>query len=67
MPALRKLPKRERLILCLRFFANLTQTEIAEQVGLSQMHVSRLLRDSLHALRATMAAAPADSAAGNSR
>jgi RNA polymerase sigma-B factor len=50
--ALAHLPARERLILHLRFVEDLTQTEIAAQVGVSQMQVSRLLRDSLDRLRA---------------
>nr|WP_219632973.1 SigB/SigF/SigG family RNA polymerase sigma factor [Haloechinothrix aidingensis] len=50
-PLLRVLPQRERRILALRFFENLTQTQIAERVGLSQMHVSRLLSRSLARLR----------------
>ena len=45
------LPEREQTILRLRFFDGLTQTEIAAQVGISQMHVSRLLSRSLDALR----------------
>ena len=49
--ALEALPERERTILRLRFFEDLTQTEIAEQVGVSQMHVSRLLARSLAELR----------------
>jgi RNA polymerase sigma-B factor len=49
--ALSKLPRRERLIVQLRFFDGLTQSEIAAQVGLSQMHVSRLLTASLEKLR----------------
>jgi RNA polymerase sigma-B factor len=49
--AARHLPHREREILFLRFGADLTQTEIAERVGVSQMQVSRLLRKSLHRLR----------------
>jgi RNA polymerase sigma-B factor len=49
--ALEALPERERTILQLRFFDELTQTEIAEQVGVSQMHVSRLLARSLANLR----------------
>jgi RNA polymerase sigma-B factor len=44
---LRRLPDRERVILYLRFFEGMTQTEIADRVGVSQMHVSRLLRKSL--------------------
>jgi RNA polymerase sigma-B factor len=46
------LPARERLILKMRFVEDLTQTEIAERVGISQMQVSRLLRRSLDQLRA---------------
>ncbi len=49
--AISELPDRERTILALRFFGDLTQTQIAEQVGLSQMHVSRLLSRTLAALR----------------
>ncbi|MFH8569504.1 SigB/SigF/SigG family RNA polymerase sigma factor [Streptomyces sp. NPDC017993] len=50
-PALRLLPERERRILYLRFFMGLTQSEIAAQIGLSQMHVSRLLRRSCDYVR----------------
>lgn len=49
--ALAELPERERTIVALRFFGDLTQTQIAEQVGLSQMHVSRLLSRTLSTLR----------------
>jgi RNA polymerase sigma-B factor len=49
--AAKHLPHREREILFLRFSEDLTQTEIAEYVGVSQMQVSRLLRKSLHRLR----------------
>jgi RNA polymerase sigma-B factor len=49
--AAKHLPQREREILFLRFSADLTQTEIAERIGVSQMQVSRLLRRSLHRLR----------------
>jgi RNA polymerase sigma-B factor len=45
------LPEREQTILRLRFFDGLTQTEIASRIGISQMHVSRLLSRSLDALR----------------
>lgn len=44
-------PERERNILALRFFDNLTQSEIAERIGVSQMHVSRLLTRTLAELR----------------
>ncbi len=50
--ALGHLPARDRLVLQLRFVDDLTQTEIAERVGISQMQVSRLLRRSLDQLRA---------------
>jgi RNA polymerase sigma-B factor len=49
--ALRALPARQRAILGLRFNEDLTQAEIAERLGMSQMHVSRLLRQSLERLR----------------
>jgi RNA polymerase sigma-B factor len=49
--ALESLPEREQTILRLRFFEDLTQTEIADLVGVSQMHVSRLLARSLTELR----------------
>jgi RNA polymerase sigma-B factor len=48
---LASLPDRERHIVELRFYAGLSQSEIAEQVGVSQVHVSRLLRSSLAALQ----------------
>jgi RNA polymerase sigma-B factor len=50
-PLLEQLPARERTILVLRFFENMTQSKIAEQVGISQMHVSRLLANTLARLR----------------
>nr|WP_232521400.1 SigB/SigF/SigG family RNA polymerase sigma factor [Micromonospora phaseoli] len=50
-PALATLPERERRILTLRFHGNLTQAQIAEQVGVSQMHVSRLITRALATLR----------------
>jgi RNA polymerase sigma-B factor len=49
--AISALPRRERTILRLRFVEGLTQTEIADRVGLSQMYVSRLLRATLESLR----------------
>ena len=48
---LQRLPEREREIVMLRFFEELSQAEIAERVGLSQMHVSRLLRQSFEQMR----------------
>ena len=48
---LTRLPERERKIVYLRFFEGLTQSEIAERLGISQMHVSRLLMRSLEILR----------------
>ena len=51
-PAFRALPAREQAILKLRFIDDLTQSEIAEQLCISQMHVSRLLRRSLDRLAA---------------
>ncbi len=50
-PGLRVLDERERMILHLRFFKGLTQSQIAQQVGISQMHVSRLIRRSLEKIR----------------
>jgi RNA polymerase sigma-B factor len=50
-PALDALSPREQKIVVLRFFGNLTQTQIAERVGISQMHVSRLLARSLATMR----------------
>ncbi len=54
-PLLAQLPPRERTIIALRFFRQLTQTQIAEQVGISQMHVSRVLRQTLAYLHEQMA------------
>jgi RNA polymerase sigma-B factor len=53
-PLLAELPERERTILLLRFFGNMTQTQIADRVGVSQMHVSRLLAQTLARLRERM-------------
>jgi RNA polymerase sigma-B factor len=52
--AMRHLPAREREIVRLRFLHDLTQAEIAAQIGVSQMHVSRLLRSALDALAEAM-------------
>lgn len=53
-PALAQLPPRERRIVFLRFYQNMTQSQIAQQVGVSQMHVSRLLARSLKRLRSLL-------------
>ncbi|WP_167176893.1 SigB/SigF/SigG family RNA polymerase sigma factor [Saccharomonospora amisosensis] len=50
-PLVKDLPERERTILALRFVHNMTQTQIAERIGISQMHVSRLLARTLKKLR----------------
>src|SRR5437016_8500093 len=55
-PGFRALDERERRILHLRFFEGLTQSQIAQQVGISQMHVSRLIRRSLEKIRDEIAA-----------
>jgi RNA polymerase sigma-B factor len=49
--ALDSLAKRDRVVLHLRFVEDMTQTEIAQRVGISQMHVSRVLRATLRRLR----------------
>jgi RNA polymerase sigma-B factor len=56
-PALKALSARDRAILRLRFSEDLTQSEIAERIGVSQMHVSRLIRRALTRLRAVARAA----------
>jgi RNA polymerase sigma-B factor len=50
-PLLATIPARERRILILRFFGNMTQSQIAADIGISQMHVSRLLSQTLAKLR----------------
>ena len=50
-PTLQALPARDRIVLHLRFAEDMTQAEIAERVGVSQMHVSRLIRRALERLR----------------
>ncbi|MGL5830174.1 MAG: sigma-70 family RNA polymerase sigma factor, partial [Angustibacter sp.] len=50
-PLLLQLPAREKRILVLRFFRGLTQSEIADEIGISQMHVSRLLAQTIGRLR----------------
>jgi RNA polymerase sigma-B factor len=58
LPALRVLPAREREIIRLRFGEDLTQSEIAQRLGISQMHVSRLLRRALERVRRVAATDP---------
>src|SRR5687767_7139212 len=53
-PLLESLPPREKKILLLRFFKNMTQSQIAAEIGVSQMHVSRLLSRTLDQLRASL-------------
>jgi len=60
--ALAHLPARDRLVLHLRFVEDLTQTEIAERIGISQMQVSRLLSRSLEQLRTMTDSPPAETA-----
>lgn len=55
-PLIDALPAREKNILLLRFFGNMTQAEIAAEFGISQMHVSRILRKVLDQLRAELIA-----------
>jgi RNA polymerase sigma-B factor len=57
-PGFKVLDERERQILHLRFFRGMTQSQIAEQVGISQMHVSRLIRRSLEKIRQEIAEEP---------
>jgi RNA polymerase sigma-B factor len=54
VPALAALPDRERYILILRFFGNMTQRQIAAELNLSQMHVSRLITQALIRLRSSL-------------
>ncbi len=55
-PLLAQLPLRERRILTMRFYEHMTQTQIAAEIGVSQMHVSRLLKQTLTRLRFAMPA-----------
>ena len=50
-PLIEQLPSREKKILMLRFFGGMTQSQIAAEIGVSQMHVSRLLNRTLEQLR----------------
>ena len=54
-PAMNALPPRERVILHMRFVEDMTQSQIAERVGISQMHVSRLIRKALEMMRSETA------------
>jgi RNA polymerase sigma-B factor len=54
-PLLASLPERERKILTMRFFGDMTQSQIAAELGISQMHVSRLLTQTLTSLRTALA------------
>jgi RNA polymerase sigma-B factor len=56
----RDLPERQQRLLMMRFYGNMTQTEIGERLGISQMHVSRLLAASLDYLRGCLVGADAD-------
>ena len=53
-----ELPRREQRILLLRFYGDLTQAQIGERLGISQMHVSRLLAHALGYLRERLLATP---------
>ncbi|WTX00464.1 RNA polymerase sigma factor SigF [Streptomycetaceae bacterium NBC_01309] len=55
-PLLARMPPRDRQIIMLRFFGNMTQSQIGERLGISQMHVSRLLARALARLRADLSA-----------
>ena len=66
-PGFRVLDDRERKILHLRFFKGLTQSQIAQQVGISQMHVSRLIRRALEKIREEIASDEAPKRAADRR
>ena len=66
-PGFRVLDDRERTILHLRFFEGLTQSQIAQQVGISQMHVSRLIRRALEKIREEIASDEAPKRAADRR
>ncbi|MFE9768692.1 SigB/SigF/SigG family RNA polymerase sigma factor [Streptomyces sp. NPDC005808] len=63
-PALRTLPERDRTILYLRFFGGMTQLGIARQLGISQMHVSRLISGCCATLREEIASDAASATSG---
>src|SRR5262249_62428248 len=60
-----ELPRRQQQILLLRFYGNMTQAEIGQRVGLSQMHVSRLIAQALSYLRARMLGDQPEAAEGS--
>ena len=62
-PLLDALPERERAIIMLRFFGEMTQSQIAQQIGVSQMHVSRLISQTLTKLRGQLEQADRDALA----
>jgi len=62
-PALAEISERDRRVLHLRFVEDMTQSEIADQVGVSQMHVSRILRSTIEHLRSAVQADEGDGAA----
>ncbi|WP_340563259.1 SigB/SigF/SigG family RNA polymerase sigma factor [Streptomyces sp. GSL17-111] len=64
-PRLRKLPERERRILYLRFFCDMSQSRIAAEVGISQMHVSRLISSTCQRIRREVEAETTPSATGD--
>ena len=59
-PIVARLPERDRRILHMRFVEDRTQSEIAAEIGVSQMHVSRILRSTLKRLRAQVGRAPGE-------
>jgi len=59
-PLLARLPQREQRIIVMRFFGNMTQSQIASQLGISQMHVSRLLAHAIGVLREGLMAEAAE-------
>jgi RNA polymerase sigma-B factor len=63
-PVFAALPARERQILTLRFFGNMTQNQIAAELGLSQMHISRLITRALTRLRTDLSADEETTGAG---
>jgi RNA polymerase sigma-B factor len=62
IPHLKRLPARERRIILLRFFGDRTQSEIADELGISQMHVSRLLSRAIDGLRDAVLARESEAA-----